>query len=378
MQPHAYPRRILLAVTGLSPQILTETLYALTASREPAFVPTQIHLVTTAEGAERARLTLLSVEPGWYYRYCRDYGLASTGFDERNIHVLTDPYGEPLADIRTDEENEAVADALTELVRGFSADEEAALHVSIAGGRKTMGYYAGYALSLFGRAQDRMSHVLVSAPYESNPEFFYPTPYSRVIYSHPPESRPIDARDARVSLAEIPFVRLREELPRRLLEGRARFSEAVAAANRTAASPVLVIDTERRAIRAAGEAVELAPAEFAFYLWMAERCTGGKPPVHWTEDGLAAQLLAVGASLAGRMSTDYQRMETALAGGMSKEYFEQRKSRANRALRDALGERAAQPYLIASVGGRPRTGSGLQLEPEAIRFARIEQDHPHA
>jgi CRISPR-associated protein (TIGR02584 family) len=33
--------------------------------------------------------------------------------------------------------------------------------MSIAGGRKTMGFYAGYALSLYGRAQDRMSHVLV-------------------------------------------------------------------------------------------------------------------------------------------------------------------------------------------------------------------------
>ena len=30
MNPEHYPRRILLAVTGLSPQVLTETLYALT------------------------------------------------------------------------------------------------------------------------------------------------------------------------------------------------------------------------------------------------------------------------------------------------------------------------------------------------------------
>ncbi|PJA57556.1 MAG: TIGR02584 family CRISPR-associated protein, partial [Rhodocyclales bacterium CG_4_9_14_3_um_filter_68_10] len=61
MQPHEYERRILLAATGLSPQVVTETLYALTQRRAPAFVPTEIHLVTTAEGAERARLTLLSV-----------------------------------------------------------------------------------------------------------------------------------------------------------------------------------------------------------------------------------------------------------------------------------------------------------------------------
>ncbi|MBL8259315.1 MAG: hypothetical protein JNM60_05860 [Candidatus Competibacteraceae bacterium] len=60
MNPECYPRRILLCVAGLSPQIVTETVYALNAPcAESRFVPTEIHLLTTAEGAERARLTLL-------------------------------------------------------------------------------------------------------------------------------------------------------------------------------------------------------------------------------------------------------------------------------------------------------------------------------
>ena len=40
MDIHSYPRRILLCVTGLTPQILTETLYALAVQRQPPFVPT--------------------------------------------------------------------------------------------------------------------------------------------------------------------------------------------------------------------------------------------------------------------------------------------------------------------------------------------------
>ena len=36
MNPDQYPRRILLCVAGLSPQIVTETLYALTVIGEPA------------------------------------------------------------------------------------------------------------------------------------------------------------------------------------------------------------------------------------------------------------------------------------------------------------------------------------------------------
>lgn len=66
--PESYPRRVLLAVTGLSPQIVTETLYALAVQSRPAFVPTEIHLITTAQGREHARLNLLSADPGWFHR----------------------------------------------------------------------------------------------------------------------------------------------------------------------------------------------------------------------------------------------------------------------------------------------------------------------
>lgn len=48
-------RRILLAVTGLTPQVVTETLFAL--MREgPDSLPHAIRVLTTSEGAERARL----------------------------------------------------------------------------------------------------------------------------------------------------------------------------------------------------------------------------------------------------------------------------------------------------------------------------------
>ncbi|MCS7316482.1 MAG: CRISPR-associated ring nuclease Csm6, partial [Bryobacterales bacterium] len=178
-QPHSYPRRILLTACGLTPQVVTETVYALAVARQPAFVPTEVHVLTTAEGAQHVRLSLLSEDPGWFWRLCREYGLEEIRFDPSTIHVLTDEAGQPLSDIRTVEENERTADYITALVRKLTADERAALHVSIAGGRKTMGFYLGYALSLFGRPQDRLSHVLVSAPYESHPEFFYPTKRSR-------------------------------------------------------------------------------------------------------------------------------------------------------------------------------------------------------
>jgi len=87
-----------------------------------------------------------------------------------------------------------------------------------------MGFYLGYALSLFGRPQDRLSHVLVSSPFKSNPNFFYPAPVERVIFATGPDQRPLDASDATVTQADIPFVRLRDGLQETLLREGASFS----------------------------------------------------------------------------------------------------------------------------------------------------------
>jgi CRISPR-associated protein (TIGR02584 family) len=86
--------RILLAVTGLTPQVVTETLHAL--MREgPNALPHEVHILNTAEGAERARLALLSDQPGWFHRLVVDYGLPPIEFDPLHIHVLHDAAGQP-------------------------------------------------------------------------------------------------------------------------------------------------------------------------------------------------------------------------------------------------------------------------------------------
>ncbi len=371
--PHQYPRRILLAVAGLSPQILTETLYALAVATEPAFIPTEVRLITTSEGAERARLSLLSQDPGWFARLCRDYQLPPIDFGPQAIQVLTDVDGEPLADIRDLADNARVADQITEAIRALTTDPDAALHVSLAGGRKTMGYYAGYALSLYGRAQDRLSHVLVSEPFEQSWNFFYPTPYPRVIETN--DKKLADTQRAQVTLAEVPFVRLRDGIvPERLLNGGASFGETIAAAQRALAPPALVIDLEQRRIQAAGEVIHIKPAALAFYALMARRRLQGLHAARSDTDGLDAQYLSEYKRIVGDYSGDYERAEQALAEGMSVEDFDQRKARTNAALTRALGAQLAAPYLIQGDGTRPRTRFRLRMEPDAIRFGAIDGD----
>lgn len=350
-------RRVLLAVCGLSPQVVTESLYALTRDEHDT-MPLEVHVLTTAPGAERTRLMLLSKDPGWYHRFCREYGVERISFLSENIHVITDEEG-ALDDIRTPRDNEAAADQITELIRDLTADPDVALHVSIAGGRKTMGFYAGYALSLYGRQQDRLSHVLVSPPFESHPDFFYPTRETRIIYSLDNTRSPLDSSKAEVTLAEIPFVRLRDGLPSELLTGRARFSETVAAAQAAIGSHVLRIDTASRELDCGGRKVRLPPAELAFYLWMAERRHAGLGPVRWTDADAGEAFLRHYGRLENEFSGAAERTRQALQGGMTKEYFEQRCSKVNRILRDALGSVYATPFLITPHGKRPLTAYGL-------------------
>jgi CRISPR-associated protein (TIGR02584 family) len=369
----AHPRRILLAVAGLSPQILTETLYALAVAADPPWIPTEIRLITTSEGAERARLSLLSADPGWFHRLLKDYRLPAVPFGVEDIAVVTDAEDRPLPDIRDLGDNARVADQITETIRAITADPDCALHVSLAGGRKTMGYYAGYALSLFGRVQDRLSHVLVSEPFEQSWAFFYPTPYPRVIETR--DGKLPDTQSARVTLAEVPFVRLRDgAVPERLLSGQASFGETIAAAQRALQPAELVINLAARRIQAAGETIDLPPAPLAFLALMARRRQKGLHPARWNTEGIAEQYLSEYRRIVGDHGAECERVEAALAKGMTKDDFDQRKARTNRELIRALGSQLAAPYLIQADGARPHTRYRLTLDSGAIRFADLGRE----
>jgi CRISPR-associated protein (TIGR02584 family) len=368
--PWQFRERVLLAVTGLSPQVVTETLYSLAVQQNPPFVPTRVMLLTTAEGAERARLTLLSREPGWFRQLQAEWRLPGVQFDDSCIRVLRSGGGQPLADIRTEADNLAAADQVAETIRSLTRAADTALHVSVAGGRKTLGFFAGYALSLFGREQDRLSHVLVSAPFESHPGFFYPTRGSRIIYTPPPDSRPLDTSQAEVTLAEIPFVRLRRLLPARLCEQGSSFAAAVEAARGALEAPRLVIDLSRHRLRAGAVEFSLPPAELAFLAWFARRRREGREPLPCPNEGApeldySREYLREYQALGAKMTES--RTNRALRRGMEKAFFLEKKSRLQAALRQRLGP-LARPYEVQAFGRRPETRYGLGLEPEQIVF----------
>lgn len=353
--PARFPRRVLLAVTGLTPQVLTETLYALAVASAPTFTPTEIHLVTTAEGAERARLSLLDPAAGQFHALCRDYGLSGRiDFSPENIHVIADAAdaASTLTDIRTPQDNTLAADCLLGHVRRLCADETCALHVSIAGGRKTMGFFLGYALSLFGRPQDRLSHVLVSEPFESLVDFYFPPATPRVLYTR--DGRPVHTADARVMLAEIPFVRLRSGLPKEALNHPAPFAALVRSAQAGLHGRSLTFDFAARAAICGGERVKLPPALLAWYAWLARQ-----PDFIGYREADPASYLAIYAQIVGPTHPTLEKTRCMLRHGFDAGFFEQKTSKLNRILRKVLSL-AAAPYLVATEGVRPHTRHGLR------------------
>jgi len=362
--------RILLAVTGLTPQVVTETLYALACRAQAPWIPDEVHVITTATGAENIRLQLLEDE-AWFHRLIEDYGLPPIVFTTDQIHVLRDGNGAPLDDIRTQAENNLAADFITKTVQGLTSEAHTELHVSIAGGRKTMGYYLGYALSLYGRAQDRLSHVLVGATYESHPRFYYPTPYTHTIHNERTKVS-VDARHGRVELADIPFVRLRDGLPSELLRGTASFSDTVAAAQCPSRRQELVLHPEQRIAYAGGEKLELSAQNFALLLWMARRRKHGNGPLHSTsydaDQNAAREYLALCKALFGSNGAELDRAEQALGKGMDSTWFSPAKHRLKKSLIRALGENGARPYMIQAVGKRADALFELTLPAEKIQI----------
>lgn len=367
--PPDYEKRILVAVAGLSPQIVTETLYALAHQASP-FWPTEIHLITTLEGARHAKLMLTNTTPGYLWKLCEELGLPVPGFSDACVHVLRNDENEPLLDIRSAADNTAVANQVIRLIRGFCASPESALHVSIAGGRKTMGYYAGYALSLFGRPQDRLSHVLVDAAFESHRSFFFPTKKSEIIYDR--DDRPLDTKDACVELANIPFIRLRDGLPRGLMKGKQGFADLVGAAQVALEPVTLTIHRREGFVEVSGHVLSLSDTDLAMLLWFARRVEAGeepfRPPGPDEFDGEAAEsFLNCFEEIQEMHGGNDSRPIQSLSRGMEEEWFNNRVKCLKRRLSEELGTALAEQARVKLVSKRPARYA-LGVSPERLEI----------
>lgn len=286
---------ILFLVTGMTPQIITETLWALACdpAKQEKWVPNEIQVLSTTTGLKKIKDNLLG-DNGIFKKMCEEYNLPEIKFDESSLNAIVDKEGNKLDDLKTPEENKLAADMICQKVREFTQDDNVSLHVSIAGGRKTMGFYAGYALSLYGRIQDQLSHVLVSEKYETLPGFYYPAlekgkniiekPHKKTEQGHDVYEEELDAFDAKVWLAIIPFVRLRKSIDPNSEVFNKSFSTVIEMANLSLQPFVVILDVNDRKVIIGDKECKLGPREFSLYLLVAKLKEKGETLYYPPED----------------------------------------------------------------------------------------------
>lgn len=295
-------RKMLVAVAGLTPQIITETLYYYAIHATPQVRFDAIHVLTTGAGAEVIRNRLMGAS-GALASLCSEYDLPLPHFDETSIHIIGGE--QPLEDIRDQDDNAMVAEEIAALIRRLSEDAQCALYCSIAGGRKTMGVYLALAMQIYGRDQDRLSHVLVNPEFELVDGFFYPPKTPRDFQDRRGNSH--NSKNAVVDLAEIPFVSARKFVSERSLK---RYQDAIIEARRNIgladSQPEVRVDLVNRALFINGNEIELTNRQLAWYaavLWAKASCQ--KPVCDRCHDCYRSDDAALEADAFGRFLEIY-------------------------------------------------------------------------
>jgi len=289
-QSESSKETVLLSLVGMSPAVVTETVWALAREEEPV-IPDRVIVVTTEAGRERFESLLLS--PGSDGGPSPWQGLREAlGAGERQllldpVRVITAPDPEsgtrvPLGDIRTPSANEAAADFLLETVRGLVENPDVHLVASLAGGRKTMGALLYACFNLAARETDRLTHVLVSEPYETLPGFFHPDQSGAPLRDR--EGRLHDPSAAEIELADVPFVPLRNLFLRELGHPAGSFLHLVEQCReqvRKAAGAELRLVVHAATTRAEidGLQISTSPREHIVLLFLATRLKRGDAPL---------------------------------------------------------------------------------------------------
>lgn len=372
-------KRILLAVCGLTPQVITETLYALQMDGR---LPHAVRILTTREG--RGYLNSLLLAPGGALdRFCADYGIDRSSIDLgfHSVRVVCDENGTEYDDIDGEEANERFLSLCMNEAFHATADPDARVFFSIAGGRKTMGGCLTIAAQCYGRPQDRLYHVLVTPEFESSRDFFYPPPQSVPIQLFDHKSRTPyykETKYASVTLVPLPFFSIRDRLtPPHLREPESPATLMLSVVRER--EKVLVINTAERKIVWHGRELDLPPAHMALYLFFALRkkdtpcersdCRGCDRCHLTTPD-----ILAEGGNIAELYRRhcahyrDHDAMSDTGIQSINQENFNSYRNKINRAIQRAFGHVHGNEIAIASSGIRPGVRYGIRLSKERIRI----------
>lgn len=268
-----------------------------------------------------------------------------------------------LGDVRSNEETSAAGNYITDVIVALTKGESNVIHASLAGGRKSMSSFMQGAMWLFGRRQDRLSHVTVHDDLEDR----YVAWSDQPVLPHNSHSdrtgafllsgdqnllRTGGSPEKAIWLSDIPFVRLRS------FEGvdanpDYSFVELVRKAQDRLEPPKLTVNFTTGTIDINGSALqapsgrEFQPSDKAFLAWCAIHRVASRPLIVEPEENdsfleVTTQWWRAFSVCLGKMG--------GTASSPSKRTFERLKSNSNHAARLV----SANLELIGRSPGRRR------------------------
>lgn len=207
-------KNILISGIGTSPAVLTETVWCLAHQSVP-IVPDEVVVLTTESGKERLYAEILNGESPVWRRMCeslREDKVDIDGklvFGKTSVRVIPDAHGNEIYDLRSGEDNLRAADFMLQQLRQYTESSDTVVLVSIAGGRKTMSALLFSCMTLLGREDDRVFHVLLPPEFEGGvtPPMYYPV--KGVTYTNRVTGKTYKSEKYQSELFEVPFVRMR-------------------------------------------------------------------------------------------------------------------------------------------------------------------------
>ena len=207
-----HKRIILVSAMGTSPAVLTNMVWGL-AHQKHSIVPDEIVVFITKSGKDLLIQRLF--DDGVWNEMRSNLKREKIEIDGKlvfgatSIRVIPDAEGNEIEDLRTGDDNLRAADFMLSQLRQYTEDSETELHVSIAGGRKTMSALLFSCMTLLGRECDKVYHVLLPQDLErgATPEFFYPEPGKTFVSKG--ATKKLKAKQITTELFEVPFVRMR-------------------------------------------------------------------------------------------------------------------------------------------------------------------------
>ncbi len=379
-------REVLIFVIGTTPQIITETLYALTQERQPPVLPEEIHIITTTNGKQKIQDELIT--KGKLFKFFKEYSLPEIPLKMDDIYVIKGEDGEPLEDIRSTSHNEIIGDFIANFIREKAKDPHVRLHCSLAGGRKTMSFYLGSSLQLFGRPWDKLYHVLVSPEFESHPDFYYKPKKERVLELRNHNGKlikKINTREANISLAELPFIRLRDKIPLNGIGFRELVKEGQKEIDMASIQPRLRIDLKERVVWIGETSIDMVPIQLVIYTYLLKQKinTCFAPDRNYCFDCTDCFLTLGEISkrkALEEMSKDYSKIYGPYSGrleeftkhwgekgGIDQDTLRQNISKINNTLREHIEDKTLQSYyIITPIGKHGSKRYGIKIEKSKI------------